>query len=63
MDDVFVYLSKQLTEKMKLLEEDLVKGKASDIGEYKHACGVYRGLMIANDVLLTTKERMEESND
>ena len=63
MDDIFVHIAKQLAEKMDSIKDDLATGRAADFGEYKFSCGVYRGLLLANDVLLTTKERMENSDE
>jgi hypothetical protein len=62
-DDLLTYLSKKVREEQRLIEDDLVMGKASDYGAYQYACGVYRGLLIANNMLLETKERMENSDD
>jgi hypothetical protein len=62
-EDLLTYLSKKIREEQRLIEEDLVMGKASDHGAYQHACGVYRGLLIANNMLLETKERMENSDE
>jgi hypothetical protein len=62
-DDLLTYLSKKIRDEQKLIEEDLVIGKAKDYGAYQHACGVYRGLLVANNMLLETKERMENSDD
>jgi hypothetical protein len=63
MNDVFMHMSEQLTAKIDAIKEDLAAGRAADYGEYKYSCGVYRGLLLANDVLLTTKERMENSDE
>jgi hypothetical protein len=62
-DDLLTYLSKKIRDEQKLIEEDLVVGKAKDYGAYQHACGVYRGLLIANNMLLETKERMDNSDE
>lgn len=60
-EDILTYLSKKIREEQTHIEEDLVMGKASDFGAYQHACGVYRGLLVVNNMLLELKERMENS--
>lgn len=62
-DDILTYLSKKVREEQRIIEEDLVMGKAKDFGAYQHACGVYRGLMVANSMLLELKERMEKADE
>jgi hypothetical protein len=62
-DDILTYLSKKIREEQQRIQDDLVMGKASDHGAYQHACGVYRGLLITNNMLLELKERMEKADD
>ena len=62
-NDLLKYLSKKIQEEQDLLIKDLGLGSAKDHGEYKYVCGVIRGLMIANNVLLETSERMDNSDD
>jgi hypothetical protein len=38
-------------------------GKASEIGEYKFACGRYRGLLTAKDIIIETAQQMEQDDD
>jgi hypothetical protein len=61
--DLLKYLSSKIQEEMKVLEQDTVLGKAKDFGDYKYACGIYRGLLIANNVLIETAERMEKDDE
>lgn len=61
--DLLKYLSKRYQEEQKILADDLALGKAKDHGDYKYACGIIRGLLIANNVLIETTERIESSND
>ena len=61
--DLLKYLSNKIQEEMKVLEQDTVLGKAKDFGDYKYACGIYRGLLIANNVLIETAERMEKDDE
>ena len=61
--DLLKYLSNKIQEEMKLLEQDTVLGKAKDFGAYQYGCGIYRGLLIANNILIETAERMEKDDD
>jgi hypothetical protein len=61
--DLLKYLSNKIQEEMKVLEQDTVLGKAKDFGDYKYACGIYRGLLIANNILMETAERMEKDDE
>lgn len=61
--DLLKYLSDKIEEERQVIETDLASGKAGDYAQYKHATGVIRGLMIANNILLDTAQRMEIDND
>lgn len=61
--DLLKYLSERVREEMKVMENDCIMGKAKDFGDYKYACGIYRGLLIANNVLIETAERMENNDE
>ena len=61
--DLLKYLSGKFQEEMKVIEQDTVLGKAKDFGDYKYACGIYRGLLIANNVIIETAERMEKDDE
>ena len=62
-NDVLKYLSDKIKEERLLLAEDMSMGKAKDFGDYKYACGIIRGLLLANNMLIETAERLENSND
>ena len=57
--DLLKYLSSKIQEEIEVLKTDMALGKAKDIGEYKYACGIIRGLLVANDILIQTSERMK----
>ena len=57
------YLSSKLDEDLKVIEADLALGTAKDHGEYKFACGRYRGLLMAKNHLIETAQRMENDDD
>lgn len=61
--DLLKYLSEKVREEMKIIEADTVLGKAKDFGDYKYACGIYRGLLMANNILIETAERMEKDDE
>jgi hypothetical protein len=61
--DLLRYLSSKVQEELKVIEEDMVKGTAKDFGDYKYACGIYRGLLVANNILMETAQRMEQDDD
>lgn len=63
MNDVLVYLSKKIQEELKIIEVDTAEGKAKDFGDYKFACGIYRGLLMANNLIMETAQRMEKDDD
>jgi hypothetical protein len=61
--DLLKYLSNKVQEELKVIEADTVMGKAKDFGDYKYACGIYRGLLMANNLLMETAQRMEQDDD
>ena len=62
-NDVLLYLSQKIRDEMKAIEDDLPMGTAKDISDYKYACGIYRGLMVANRILAETAERLEVDDE
>ena len=61
--DILNYLSNKIAEEKEIIEADLSAGHAADYAQYKHATGVIRGLMIANNILAETAQRMEQDDD
>jgi hypothetical protein len=61
--DLLKYLSSKLQDEMAVMERDMALGTAKDFGDYKYACGIVRGLRIANNVIIETAERMESDDD
>lgn len=61
--DLLQYLSKKVQDEITVMSDDLARGTAKDFGDYKYACGIVRGLMIANNFFIETTERMEEDDD
>jgi hypothetical protein len=63
MSTIFLHLAQKIDEACKDIEHDLALGKASDLGDYKFACGRYRGLLTAKDIIIETAQRMEQDDD
>jgi hypothetical protein len=61
--DLMDYLANKLQDEIKLIQEELAMGKAKDHGEYKQSCGVVRGLITAQNIIVETKERMEKADE
>jgi hypothetical protein len=57
------YLSSKVQEEITHLSDDLARGTAKDHGEYKYACGIIRGLMIANGLFSEAAQKMENDDD
>lgn len=58
--DLLKHLSSKVQEEIKVISDDLTLGKAKDYGDYKHAVGMIRGLMVANSIVADLAERYEE---
>ena len=63
MRDVLEHLAKQIQADRVRMIEDLGEGKAKDHAEYKFACGVVRGLLMANNHILELVERLEKADE
>jgi len=61
--DVLKYLSEQIQKERLRIIEDLGDGKAKDLAEYKYSAGVVRGLLMANNLIAETAERLENSDE
>lgn len=57
------YLSDKVNVEIDVLRDDLARGTAKDHGDYKYACGIVRGLMIANALFADTADKMENDDD
>ena len=61
-NELLKYLSNKIQAELKRIEEDTASGKAEDFGAYKYACGIYRGLLVANNIIAETAQKMEEAD-
>jgi hypothetical protein len=62
MTEVLIGISKQLQQERQNIMEDLADGKAEDHAVYQYHCGIMRGLLIANNILAQTAERLAKQN-
>jgi hypothetical protein len=62
-NDLLKYLSDKIRDERLLMSEDMSMGKAKDLGDYKYACGIIRGLLLANNMIIEASERLENSDD
>lgn len=63
MSTVLLHIAQKIDEACKAIEMDLAAGHVKDFGEYKFACGRYRGLLTAKDIIIETAQRMDEDDD
>jgi hypothetical protein len=63
MNDIFRHLANKNNEEIKILSDDLARGHAKDHGDYKYACGIIRGLMMANSFVAEMAHNMENDDD
>ena len=63
MSDVLRHLAMKIDEKCEQLKDDAAAGKAATFEDYKFACGIYRGLMLAKDMIIEVHEHLEQSDD
>jgi hypothetical protein len=56
-------LISQIDGELKVIAEDLAAGNAKNHEEYKHSCGVVRGLLIARNKVNELSERIERSDE
>ena len=61
--DLLKYLAEKVNAEIAVMSDDLARGTAKDHGEYKYACGIIRGLMIANGLFAETAQRMENDDE
>lgn len=62
-NDVLKFIAGKLQEEITVISDDLARGTAKDHGDYKYACGIVRGLMVASSVLADTAQRLENDDD
>lgn len=60
--DFIQYLSNKINADIERMKEDLSLGKAENHGDYKWACGIVRGLMMANGLLQEAVQEAENDD-
>jgi hypothetical protein len=63
MSTIFQELAAKLDESCQDIEKDLALGKVNDFGDYKFACGRYRGLLTAKNIIIEMANSMEDDDD
>lgn len=62
-NDLLKYISDKLEEQRSIQADDVALGKAKEFGDYKFACGIIRGLLIAKNIIIETADKLERDND
>jgi hypothetical protein len=62
-NDILKHLANKVQAEIDVISADLARGSAKDHGEYKYACGIIRGLMVANGILADTARQLEDDDD
>lgn len=63
MSTVLLHIAQKIDEACKVIENDLAAGHVKDFSEYKFACGRYRGLLTAKDILIEVAHQLEKDDD
>ena len=61
--DLFKYLADEISAQCRSIEEQLALGHTKEFGDYKFACGRYRGLLEAKEIIIQTAKRYEDDED
>jgi hypothetical protein len=61
--DAFEVLTKEIDEKVQMLQGFIAEGRAETYEEYKRICGEIKGLLTAKSYTLDLKQRMENADD
>jgi hypothetical protein len=62
-NDLLKHLANKVQAEINVISDDLARGSAKDHGEYKYACGIIRGLMVANGILADAARQLEDDDD
>jgi len=62
-DRVFSYLAKEIEQLRTDQVAFLATGRANDFAEYRHVCGVIRGLTHAETIVRDLVQRLEKIDD
>jgi len=62
-NDLLKYLSSKIQEEQEVHFNELGLGTAKDYGDYRYVCGIIRGLIVANNILIETSERITSDEE
>ena len=57
------YLIKEIAIEVDAIQRNVANGNAKDYAEYQYLCGKIRGLLIAQDIVIDLKERVEKDDE
>jgi hypothetical protein len=60
---VLAYIAKEMGRLRSEQEAFVTSGRAGDFSDYRHICGVIRGLNLAEDIINELVQKMEKSDD
>jgi hypothetical protein len=63
MDETLKILAKQLAEEEQRIKDDMAQGRAEEYAQYMHACGIIRGFQIAQGLIGTLIQNLQEDDD
>jgi|TARA_R100000149_G_scaffold52607_1_gene22529 hypothetical protein len=63
MDETLKILAKQLAEEEQRIKDDMAQGRAEEYAQYMHACGIIRGFQIAQGLIGTLIQNIQEDDD
>ncbi|MAL10793.1 MAG: hypothetical protein CMF74_14165 [Maricaulis sp.] len=63
MDETLKILAKQLAEEEQRIKDDMAQGRAEEYAQYMHACGIVRGFQIAQGLIGTLIQNIQEDDD
>ena len=63
MDETLKILAKQLAEEEQRIKDDVAQGRAEEYAQYMHACGIVRGFQIAQGLIGTLIQNIQEDDD
>jgi len=63
MDETLKILANQLAEEEQRIKDDMAQGRAEEYAQYMHACGIIRGFQIAQGLIGTLIQNIQEDDD
>ena len=63
MDETLKILAKLLAEEEQRIKDDMAQGRAEEYAQYMHACGIVRGFQIAQGLIGTLIQNIQEDDD